>query len=144
MDDESYQAASSATAEPTAEPIIIFLEHNSLRNDTYDCDWAGIHYRIFTPTEDIVTERLTSIYRWDKDTNEEVLVAEWLRSWEGDKFKFMMRPDMPKEFQLVKDVYPISWGSQYTEPVYVVLALSTRVKKKRKCCYPLQESHLPR
>ena len=127
MDDESHQAASSTTA----EPIIIFLEHNSLRNDTYDCDWAGIHYRISTPTRSINPERITSIYRWDRRTNEEVLVAEWLRNWTDDKFKFTIRADLPKEFQLVKDVYPRTWGYIPGDFTYVVLLWSSGARKKR-------------
>ena len=109
---------------PVSEPITIFLEHNSLRNDTYNCDWAGIHYRISTPTEGIRTERLTSIYRWDKNTNEEVLVAEWYRTWgtgADHKFKFLRRPDMPQEFQVAKDFYPMTRGLLYAGLVYVII-----------------------
>ena len=58
-------------------PITIILSKNSLRNATYSCDAAGIHFRISTPTEGIRLSRLTSVYRWNKDTSEEELVAQW-------------------------------------------------------------------
>jgi hypothetical protein len=93
-----------------------------MRNDTYDCDWAGIHYRVSTPTEGVETKRLTSIYRWDKETHEEKLIAEWHREWgtgAGHKFRFLTGEDAEQEFQSVNDVYPMTWGYAWGGLTYV-------------------------
>ena len=105
--------ASTSSSSTLSQPTILLLTHNSLRNDTYNCDWAGIHFRVSTPTDGIKTERITSIYRWDKRLHEEVLVAEWERNFTKDKFKFLKRADMPKDFQPVKEVFPRTWGYPY-------------------------------
>lgn len=88
--------------------ISLIFSSNSLRNATYNCDSAGIHYRVSTPTG-LVMKPTTSIYRWDRHTNEEILVAEWEQNWTTDRMRILTRADMPKDFLSVKDVIKRHW-----------------------------------
>lgn len=55
----------------------LLFEADSLSNNIITCNELGIRYRIYTPlTIGIFKDPVTSIYRWDNETQQEILIAE--------------------------------------------------------------------
>ena len=54
--------------------INLVFATESLSNNTIKCDELGIRYRIHTPS--VFGDRITSIHRWDNETQKEMLIAE--------------------------------------------------------------------
>ncbi|KLO20082.1 hypothetical protein SCHPADRAFT_28935 [Schizopora paradoxa] len=67
----------------------LFLSHDNLRNTTLDCDALGIHYQVSSEKHHLITGKNTKVHRWDKQSGQNVLVAEWeRRNFHSDEFKF--------------------------------------------------------
>jgi hypothetical protein len=109
----SFSSTTSSPLPGAGDPITLIFSRNSMRNATFDCDSASIHYRVETPTEIFKTSRITSIYRWDKNTNEDTLVAEWERNVGADRMK-LRRAGMLQDFLPVKDVIKTSYKFPFT------------------------------
>ncbi|KLO20083.1 hypothetical protein SCHPADRAFT_992192 [Schizopora paradoxa] len=72
----------------SSNPSLI-MSHDSLRNTTFDCDALGIHYQVSTEKRHLICGKNTKVNRWDKQSNGNLLVAEWERhSFHSDEFKF--------------------------------------------------------
>jgi hypothetical protein len=85
----------------SSAPATLILSKNSLRNATYDCDALGIHFRLSTPTDGIKLTRVTNVYRWNSETNEDTLVAEWENNT-GKADRFSVK-EVTERFELAAD-----------------------------------------
>ncbi|KLO20079.1 hypothetical protein SCHPADRAFT_884837 [Schizopora paradoxa] len=67
----------------------LVLSHDNPRNTTLDCDALGIHYQVTSDSHLLVTSKTTRVHRWDRRSNQNILVAEWIRhNFHSDEFKF--------------------------------------------------------
>lgn len=67
----------------------LILSHDNPRNTTLDCDALGIHYQVTSDSHLLVTSKTTRVHRWDRRSNQNILVAEWIRhNFHSDEFKF--------------------------------------------------------
>jgi len=70
----------------------LILSHNDLRNTTFDCDSLGIHYQVTSKVGLFTTGKTTQVRRWDNQSRQFVLIAEWERhNFQSDVFKFPRR-----------------------------------------------------
>ena len=120
----SFAETASDIHSGTHDPVALILSQDDLRNTTFDCDSAGIHYRIETPTKGIKLTRTTKLYRWDRRTNGEVLVAEWEQNWGTDKMRFLRRADMSQELVPVSNFIKKSCGWLSSRCVHVFFETS--------------------
>ena len=104
--------------------IDLTLSQDDMKNTTFNCNSAGIHYRIETSTEGIILNRTTKLYWWDRRTNGEVLVAEWEQNWGTDKMRFLRRADMSQELVPVSNFIKKSCGWLSSRCVHVVFEMS--------------------
>ncbi|KAL5512204.1 hypothetical protein ACEPAG_3489 [Sanghuangporus baumii] len=94
-------------------PYFLVFETDSLSKNVITCDELGIRYRVHTPprTHIFGDDRVTSIYRWDRETQREIHVAEVEKRRHSGRMRIApgigldaLGPDVP--FVLVREYFP--------------------------------------
>ncbi|KAL5530832.1 hypothetical protein ACEPAF_7090 [Sanghuangporus sanghuang] len=59
-------------------PYFLIFDTDKLSNNVITCNELGIRYRLHTPprTHIFSDDRVTSVYRWDRESQQEIHVAE--------------------------------------------------------------------
>jgi len=70
----------------------LILSRDDMRNTTFDCDSLGIHYQVTSEVGLFITGKTTQVRRWDNQSRQFVLIAEWERhNFQSDVFKLPRR-----------------------------------------------------
>ena len=89
-----------------SEPIVkLILSREDFRNTNFDCDEAGIHFEVITPTDGVKSTRVTEIWRIDKRGDGKIsLVCQWERSdFKTDRIRFFAGTSGSSEYMSMKD-----------------------------------------